>query len=54
MTRVGRDLKDRESPTPPPQAEPPTSTFNSRPFNCKDLDRAKKLLCVSAGAAFPK
>ena len=31
MAWVGRDLKGRESPTPPPQAGPPTSTFNIRP-----------------------
>jgi len=27
MAWVGRDLKDYESPTPPPEAGPPTSTF---------------------------
>jgi len=31
MALVGRDLKDHEAPTPPPQAGPPTSTFNTRP-----------------------
>ena len=31
MAWVGRDLKDHEAPTPPPQAGPPTSTFNTRP-----------------------
>jgi len=31
MAWVGRDLKDHGSPTPPPQAGPPTSTFNTRP-----------------------
>jgi len=30
MARVGRDLKDHEAPTAPPQAGPPTSIFNSR------------------------
>jgi len=27
MAQVGRDLKDHEAPTPPPQAGPPASTF---------------------------
>jgi len=31
MAWVGRDLKDRESPTPLPKAGPPTSPFNTRP-----------------------
>jgi len=31
MTRDGRDPKDHESPTSPPQAGPTTSTFNTRP-----------------------
>ena len=31
VARVGRDLKDHESPTPSPQAGPPTSTCNTRP-----------------------
>ena len=31
MAHVGRDLKDREAPPPPPQAGPQTSTFNIRP-----------------------
>jgi len=30
MARVGRDLKDHESPTHPPQAGPPSSPFNTR------------------------
>jgi len=30
MAQVGRDLKDHKSPTSLPQAEPPTSTFNTR------------------------
>ena len=29
--RVGRDLKDYESPTPPAQAGPPASTLNPGP-----------------------
>ena len=31
MAWVGRDLQDHQAPTPPPQAGPPTSTFNTRP-----------------------
>jgi len=31
MAQVGRDLKDHEAPTPPPQAGPPISPFSTRP-----------------------
>ena len=31
MARVGRDLKDHETPSPQPQAGPPTSSSNTRP-----------------------
>jgi len=31
MAQVGRDLKDHQAPTSPPQAGLPTSTFNTRP-----------------------